>query len=334
MGMRMGQRWRTDGAPAAGPEAGDPRARDEIALPSTARAVAAGAAMVSAAGAAVVALSLVVAPQERLVWQPPRFGRPDAGPPPVGAGRVDYAAADGQRLFAWIVEPRTPPRGGELPGTVLAFHGNAELAAWSVPWARTLARRTGWRVMLPEYRGYAGLGGKISHPHSRLDAAAALAAARAAAGGGGPLVLYGHSLGSAVAAELAADMVDAGETPAALVLESPFTSVRAMARVGDSPAMMRLWRAVARVHFDTRARVAALDAPVWVAHGLVDLVVPAQMGIAVHAAARQPGELLLLTRAGHNDVVETGGERYWSWLARALGVTNAREASTDLPAGR
>jgi pimeloyl-ACP methyl ester carboxylesterase len=299
--------------------------------------VAAGAAVVSAAGAGVVALALVFAPQERLVWQPPRFGRADPAPPPAGAVRVDYAAADGQRLFAWIVEPPAPPAGTRMPGTVLAFHGNAELAAWSVPWAEQVARRTGWRVVLPEYRGYAGLGGAISHPHSRLDAEAALAAARATARAHhaeAPLVLYGHSLGSAVAAELAESMAAAGRGPAALVLESPFTSVRAMARVGDSPAMQRLWRAVARVHFDTHARVAALDAPVWVAHGLVDLVVPARMGIAVHAAARRPGELLLLGRAGHNDVVETGGARYWDWLARALRVTPEATPGAELPPAR
>jgi pimeloyl-ACP methyl ester carboxylesterase len=91
---------------------------------------------------------------------------------------------------------------------------------------------------------------------------------------------------------------------------------------------------VARVHFDTHARVAALDAPVWVAHGLVDLIVPARMGIAVHAAARRPGELLLLERAGHNDVVEAGGARYWAWLARALGVTDGVEEQPDVSAAR
>jgi pimeloyl-ACP methyl ester carboxylesterase len=72
---------------------------------------------------------------------------------------------------------------------------------------------------------------------------------------------------------------------------------------------------------------------VWVAHGLVDLVIPVQMGIAVHAAARRPGELLLLSRAGHNDVVEAGGERYWQWLARALDVAPHTALPDAPPAG-
>jgi pimeloyl-ACP methyl ester carboxylesterase len=202
-----------------------------------------------------------------------------------------------------------------------------------VPWARALAQRLGWRVVLPEYRGYAGLGGTISHAHSRLDAAAALTAARGASAddASGRVVLYGHSLGSAVAAELAESMASGERPPAALVLESPFTSVRAMARIGGSATMERVWQRVARVHFDTQARVAALDAPVWVAHGLLDLVIPARMGLAVHGAARRPGELLLLGRAGHNDVVESGGERYWRWLTRALGAA-AHTAPPAAPA--
>jgi hypothetical protein len=260
-------------------------------------------------GAGLVGLALLLAPQERLVWQPP--GRRRWGRAP-NAGRIDYVAADGQPLFAWVVAPDRAPA-----GTLLAFHGNAELAAWSVPWAREVARRTGWAVVLPEYRGYAGLGGASSYEGARLDAEAALAAARGS-GLGAPLALYGHSLGSAVAAELAEALDTAGSPPATLLLESPFTSVRAMARLGHSALLDRLWERVARVRFETAARVASLRAPVAVAHGLVDLVVPARMGIAVHGAAMHPGPLLLLPTAGHNDVVERGGARYWRWLAAAL----------------
>ncbi len=315
----MGQRWQAGSAPAAGTTGG----RDGP-LPRTARAataaVAAGAALVSALGAGVVGLALLVARQEQLVWQPPRFGRPDPAPPPAGAARLDYAAADGQPLFAWVVEPPD----GRAAGTLLAFHGNAELAAWSVPWAREVARRTGWRVVLPEYRGYAGLGGAPSHAGSRLDAAAAWAASRTLPGAAEPVALYGHSLGSAVATELAAAMVDGAAPPAALLLEAPFTSVRAMARMAASPALDAVWARIARVTFDTERRVAELAVPVAVAHGLVDLVIPARMGMAVHAAARRPGPLLLVPRAGHNSVRARGGDDYWRWLRDALGGAPTR----------
>jgi len=203
----------------------------------------------------------------------------------------------------------------------VAFHGNAELAAWGVPWARAVAERTGWRVVLPEYRGYAGLGGAPAYRHSAPDAWAAYEAVAARwgdAGRGAPLALFGHSLGSAVAAELAAALAAAGQTPGALLLQSPFTSIRAMARMHGWPGADALWARAARVHFDTAARVAELDAPVWVAHGAMDAVVPAWMGRRVWAAARHPGDLLVIDGAGHNRVPERGGARYWRWIGDAL----------------
>jgi hypothetical protein len=72
------------------------------------------------------------------------------------------------------------------------------------------------------------------------------------------------------------------------------------------------------VPFDTRGRVAATDAPVWVVHGDADGVVPVRMGREVHAAARHPGGLLVVRGAGHVDVAGVGGARYWDFLARAL----------------
>jgi pimeloyl-ACP methyl ester carboxylesterase len=75
------------------------------------------------------------------------------------------------------------------------------------------------------------------------------------------IVYYGHSLGSAVATELAAE-----HAPAALLLLAPFTSARDMARAMGGPPLSALWRVIGRVQFDTRAKVAALDAPVSVAH--------------------------------------------------------------------
>jgi pimeloyl-ACP methyl ester carboxylesterase len=75
------------------------------------------------------------------------------------------------------------------------------------------------------------------------------------------------------------------------------------------------------VHFDTEERVRTLAAPVHVAHGDRDLLIPLRMGRAVHAAARTKGELLVVPHAGHNDVDDVGGEAYWRWLEHALART-------------
>lgn len=244
--------------------------------------------------------------QERVVFQPPGVSPPD----PAGARRVAFRAPDGHESFAFVVPGDGPPQ----PTVVIAFHGNADLAVWMVPWARELARRERVTVVVPEYRGYGGVPGRPSYAHAAADALGSLTHARSLA----PerIVLYGHSLGSAIAAELAAAMTD--RPPAALVLQSPFTSAREMAARMLVPTLPGVWRRVTRVHYDTRRVVQALDVEVSVAHGSNDLTVPARMGRDVIDASRRPGRFLLVPGAGHNDVVDVGGEAYWRWLGDAV----------------
>jgi uncharacterized protein len=241
--------------------------------------------------------------QERVVWQPPRL----AGVSNIGARRLDYAADDGQPLYAYVVGDPLHAR-----GVLIAFHGNAELAAWALPWADEIVRRTGWAVLLPEYRGYGGLPGSPDYPGSQRDARAALNLARTTLSAA-RLAYFGHSLGSAVATELAAE-----EPPASLLLQAPFTSARDMARALPLLPIASLWGIIARVQFDTRSKVAAMDVPVSVVHGDRDAVVPLSMGRAVHDAARVKGDLLVVPGAGHNDIAIVGGPRYWAWFVNAL----------------
>jgi pimeloyl-ACP methyl ester carboxylesterase len=127
------------------------------------------------------------------------------------------------------------------------------------------------------------------------------------------LAYFGHSLGSAVAAELAET-----QRPKALLLQSPFSSARAMARLIVSPPVVLVWKAISRIHFDTKQTVSRLDVPVSVAHGKADRIVPFRMGVEVHEAAKRKGQLLLVEKAGHNDVAGVGGDEYWRWVTAAL----------------
>ena len=82
--------------------------------------------------------------QERIVFQPPA----GVAPTSVPARQVRYHAADGVDLFAYVLGECTADS-----TVVLAFHGNADIARWFVPWASVLAHETGACVVLPEYRG-------------------------------------------------------------------------------------------------------------------------------------------------------------------------------------
>ena len=256
--------------------------------------------------AAVYVVMLIAAwrMQERIVWQPPRL----AAYPKGDARRVDYVSDDGQPLFAYLAGDPEHAR-----GLLIAYHGNADLAAWVTGWAIELARETGWAVLVPEYRGYGGLSGSPDYLSSQRDARATYRLAREQLHVDSTrIALYGHSLGSAIATELATE-----HSPAVLILEAPFTSARDMARGPLAPVRL-LWSVIARVHFDTRSKVAKLNVPTWVVHGERNGVVPVRMGRAVYAEARVPGHLLIVRGAGHNDVSDVAGETYWAWLRRAL----------------
>jgi fermentation-respiration switch protein FrsA (DUF1100 family) len=249
-------------------------------------------------------LSLVWWSQERILFQPPRLY--DAT---VQAGRIDYSTTDGQHLIGYLVGDTATAK-----GVLLCFHGNADLAVWQLTWAQAVSDRTGFAVMLAEYRGYMSLGGKPTYATAKLDALAAytylttdlrVEVER--------LAYFGHSLGSAVAAELAEV-----HKPRVLLLQSPFTSALAMATLILTAPIARFWKVASRIHFDTRRIVAGLDIPVAVAHGKRDRIVPFRMGMEVYNAVRIKGPLLVVDGAGHNDIPAVAGVRYWSWVSVAL----------------
>lgn len=253
-------------------------------------------------------IALISVFQERIAFQPQGPPYPTAD----GARRVDYSAADGQLLFAYIVGAPSADK-----PLLIAFHGNADLAVLQLDWANEIYKRTGVPVLLAEYRGYAGLAGKPTYSGSQLDAEAAYDFARQTVGvPGDSIAFFGHSLGSAIAAELAAR-----HRPFVLILQSPFTSARDMARavIGYRPSTFG-WNLFSRIHFDTIERVRNLSSPVSVAHGENDKLIPPAMGRAVFESAREKGHWLLVPRASHNDVSIRGGEEYWQWMTLSLGL--------------
>jgi fermentation-respiration switch protein FrsA (DUF1100 family) len=116
----------------------------------------------------------------------------------------------------------------------------------------------------------------------------------------------GESLGAAVALRLALE-----HPPAGLVLQSAFTSVRAMAALhyGAIP------RALVPDAFPSLALIRRLRAPLLVLHGEADTIVPAAHGEALFEAAPEPKRLLLFSRAGHNDLIAEAGDQWAEAIA-------------------
>ncbi len=193
---------------------------------------------------------------------------------------------DGLRLHAWLI-PAPEER-----GVLLFFHGNAGNISHRIDSIR-IFRELGLSVLIVDYRGYGQSDGRPSEQGMYLDALAAWHWLREAHGVPPErIVVFGRSLGSAVAAWLAAR-----ERPAAVILESAFTSAP------DLGADLMPWlpvRWVLRFDFDTRAAVGRFSSPVLVVHSRQDEIVPFAHGEAVFAAAPEPRYLLPI-QGGHND---------------------------------
>ena len=252
--------------------------------------------------------------QERVIFQPPAPGARS-----THAEFVEFRTGAGQQLHAYVIEPAdsapTSPR-----AAIVFFHGNAELAESRVEWAREAARRAHMPVVLAEYRGYGGVPGTPGYDAAISDAGETIAfVTRRYRLDHRHIILYGHSLGTGVASQLAAD-----HDALALMLECPFTSLADVGREALLPPVTWILPLILRVRFAPLARVQETRTPVWVAVAGQDEVIPPVMARQVFKAARVPGELLEVPTAGHTDLPEAGGQRYWEWFARATSAKAAR----------
>ncbi|MCB2101208.1 MAG: alpha/beta hydrolase [Rhodobacterales bacterium] len=203
-------------------------------------------------------------------------------------------AADGQEGMSWF----HPPRPG-FP-TLVYFHGNAGHIGSRGYKVRPFMD-AGWGAMLVEYRGYGGNPGKPTEQGLYADGRAALRYLESRAVAPGTWVLYGESLGTGVAVQMARDWADAGTPAGALVLEAPFDSVTEVAKRRHPYAPVR-WLLLDR--FDSAAKIAGVRTAVMVAHGDADRTVGQARGRALFAAAVEPKEAHWIPDANHSNIFE------------------------------
>lgn len=204
---------------------------------------------------------------------------------PAEAQLTRVTTADGVVLQGIVVAGRP-----DMP-TLLVFHGNASSAADTVRWMAP-ALALGYGVVAAEYRGYSGNPGRPSARGLAADADAFLALARAS---GGQVWFVGHSLGGAVALDLASR-----ESASAVITVGAFTRLRDMTS--------GLARAVVPDDYRNRDIVGRLAVPYFLVHGTADTVVPPGHGEALHgvaSASRRTGASFVLIGADHHPSGET-----------------------------
>lgn len=247
--------------------------------------------------------------QERIAFPAPRAPLPD--PPPQGlqdAERVTLTMRDGTRLSGWYVPPF--PRPAPSFSALLWFYGNGENIAAIWPVLREF-RPPRTALLVVDYPGYGASDGRTTEP-ALYEAADLAYAALASRAGVDParVQVYGRSMGTVAATYVAATRPVAG-----LILESPFTNARDMARRHYAPFP----RFLIRLRLDNLRTITRVRCPVLVLHGTGDRLVPLEMGQRVAEAAPGPVELVLIEGAGHNDTYDTGGASYrkkvWEFLA-------------------
>lgn len=263
------------------------------------------------AGAYLLIVAFVYATQAGMLYLPGVPGRElDATPESLGLGYEDVTLEtdDGVRVHGWFVP-------GASDRVLLYFHGNAGNISHRLYSIREW-RDLGLSVFIFDYRGYGESGGKPSEQGLYRDAEAAwryLADERGVAPG--DIILFGRSLGGSVASWLATR-----EQPAALIVESSFTSVP---DIGQEVYPWLPVRWLSRFRHPTREHVAKATCPVLVVHSRDDEIIPFHHGEAIYDAANEPKRFLEI-RGGHNEGHALSARAYREGMLEFLNSLNVR----------
>jgi hypothetical protein len=236
---------------------------------------------------------------------------------------VPGAGAEGERVHGWWI----PAADAGAPA-LLYLHG----ARWSL--SNNLHRigrlhRMGFAVLAIDYRGFGRSDGDLpSEAQAYADAQAAWEQLRGRVPDAQRRFVYGHSLGGAVAIELATRNDDI----AGVIVESSFTSIRDMVdALGYTSFSMD---ALITQRFDSLAKVAAVNAPILFVHGTADRFVPPSMTEKLYAAAPEPKRLLLIENGNHRNSTDVGYDRYLTAVRELVDLARRTPATRTAKPGR
>jgi uncharacterized protein len=245
--------------------------------------------------------------ENRLIFRPCTAAQ-DWQPPPedIHARDVGLTMADGTTIHGWwCALPGWTP----ADGAMLYCHGNAGNLSHRAESIRRWQRLLGQAVLIFDYPGYGKSGGRPTEAgcyaagelmYDFIVNRMQVPAER--------VILYGGSLGGAIATELACKF-----PPRVLVLVSAFTSIRDMARCQFPWLPFISWFAATRL--DNLSKMASCKAPVFIAHGTADRLVPFAHSERLRQAVQQPSRLFPMEGYDHN---HTPGPDFYESLKEFL----------------
>jgi fermentation-respiration switch protein FrsA (DUF1100 family) len=199
-------------------------------------------------------------------------------------------STDGTRLNGWFFASQAKP---EL-ATLIFFHGNGGNIS-NVGWLAQRFASHGFNVLIFDYRGYGaseGVAAKESDLYADGDAAVAFVMNKKGIHSE-QIVLYGHSLGTAIVADVAS------RRPfGAVVLESGFSSASSVA-TSALPWLPGFLHFLGKNRFESARKLNSVKCPILIAHGDADRTIPTSEAQLLYTAANGPKKLLIVPGAGH-----------------------------------
>lgn len=220
---------------------------------------------------------------------------------PLNYDEVYFNTQDGKSLHGWFF-----PLEGEFP-VILFFHGNAGNISHRLENIRLLLEQK-LQVFIFDYRGYGKSSGRPSEKGIYRDGLQAydyLVEARHLPPS--RIILFGRSLGAAVAIEVALK-----KDARSIIIESAFTSTKDMAK---TMSLFRLFSRFLPPNYNNLEKIAHVSIPKLIIHGEEDEIVPFSMGQKLFTASKAPKYFIGLEKAGHNDTYLVGGEKYFQTIA-------------------